>query len=153
MIKNSYRRLWLLILTFGNTTAFAQTEEIAVKQAINNFFEGMKKSDTSIIRAAFSSKPILQTIAKNREGNAVIVTDHLDSLLASIASPHEIYDERITFDVVKVDADMAMAWTPYRFYLGDKFSHCGVNSFQLVRLNGQWKIQYLIDTRRREGCD
>lgn len=153
MIKNSYRRPWFLILTFISATAFAQTDEIAVKQVINNFFEGMKKSDTSLIRAAFSSKPILQTIAKNREGSNVVVTDYLDSFLISIARPHETYDERIRFDVVKIDSDMAMVWTPYSFYLGDKLSHCGVNSFQLVKLGGEWKIQYLVDTRRREGCE
>jgi hypothetical protein len=38
---------------------------------------------------------------------------------------------------------------PYQFYIGDKFSHCGVNSFQLVKLQGQWKIQYLIDTQEK----
>ena len=62
-------------------------------------------------------------------------------------------DERISFETVKVDGDLAIAWTPYKFYLGDQFSHCGVNSFQLVKLEGVWRIQYLIDTRRRQGCE
>ena len=43
--------------------------------------------------------------------------------------------------------------TPYKFYVGEKFSHCGVNSFQLVKIRGEWKIQYIIDTRRRQNCD
>ena len=29
----------------------------------------------------------------------------------------------------------------------------GVKKDQLVRINGRWKIQYLIDTRRRVGCE
>lgn len=61
-------------------------------------------------------------------------------------------DERIQFDVVKVDGPLASVWTPYKFYFKGQFSHCGVNSFQLVRVNGEWKIQYLIDTRRRNDC-
>jgi len=61
-------------------------------------------------------------------------------------------NERITFEIVKVDADLASVWTPYQFYYKDKFSHCGVNSFQLVRLQGIWKIQYLVDTRRKTDC-
>ena len=36
------------------------------------------------------------------------------------------------------------------FGLMDNFSHCGVNSFQLFNDNGQWKIIYLIDTRRKK---
>ncbi|MFT2543406.1 hypothetical protein ACMWP9_36050, partial [Escherichia coli] len=66
--------------------------------------------------------------------------------------PKNMADERIVFDVVKIDADLAIVWTPYQFYRNGTFSHCGVNSFQLVRLNGRWKIQYLIDTRRKTGC-
>jgi hypothetical protein len=62
-------------------------------------------------------------------------------------------DEQIIFDVVKVDGPLAIAWTPYKFYYKGQFSHCGVNSFQLVRINGEWKIHYIIDTRRRLGCN
>jgi hypothetical protein len=48
---------------------------------------------------------------------------------------------------------MAAAWTPYRFYRNGEFSHCGVNSFQLVKMAEGWKIVYIIDTRRKEPCE
>ncbi len=47
---------------------------------------------------------------------------------------------------------MANVWAPYEFYLNNDFSHCGVNSFQLFFDGIQWKIIYLIDTRRKQGC-
>jgi hypothetical protein len=154
MIKISYSAGLLVILTFTGLKMQAQTDETAVKQVINNLFTGMKQSDTAMIRAAFSGEPILQTIARSREGQTMVRTEPLDSFLVSISHPHtEIYDERISFGTIKIDGDLAIVWTPYKFYLGDQFSHCGVNSFQLVRLNNLWKIQYLIDTRRRQGCD
>lgn len=143
-----------IILTFISTTAFCQNDEAAVKQTVNRLFEGMKKSDTAMIRTAFSSQPILQTITKNKKGDVSIETEILDSFLVAISKPHsEAYDEQIRFDIVKVDADLAIVWAPYKFYLGDKFSHCGGDAFQLVKINGEWKIQYLIDTRRRQDCD
>jgi hypothetical protein len=144
----------LLILTFASTRLCAQSDEAAVKQVVNNMFTGMKNADTALIRSAFSTAPVLQTIAKNKEGNIVVLTEALDSFLVSIAEPHtEVYDERIVFDLIKIDAELAIVWAPYKFYLGDKFSHCGVDSFQLVKINGQWKIQYLVDTRRRQNCE
>lgn len=147
-------KLLILILTFACTTAFAQSDEAAVKQTVNQLFEGMKKSDTALIRAAFSSRSILQTVIKNKEGKVLVESEPLDSFLAAISKPHtQIYDERITFDVIRIDADLAMVWAPYKFYLGETFSHCGVDSFQLIRENGQWKIQYLVDTRRRQACE
>ena len=154
MIKISYSASLLAILTFTGLKLQAQTDETAVKQVINNLFTGMKQSDTAMIRAAFSGVPILQTVARTREGQTLVRTEPIDSFLVSISRPHtETYDERISFGTIQIDGDLAMVWTPYKFYLGEKFSHCGVNSFQLVRLNNQWKIQYLIDTRRRQGCE
>jgi hypothetical protein len=143
-----------LILTIANTTAFAQNDETAVKTTVNRLFEGMKKSDTAMIRTTFSSTAILQTIATSTTGQIHVMTEPLDSFLVGILKPHaEVYDERITFDVVKIDGGLATVWAPYKFYLGERLNHCGVDSFQLVKINGEWKIQYLIDTRRRTGCN
>jgi hypothetical protein len=134
-------------------TASAQTEEEKVKAPILVLFDGMRKSDSSMIRAAFAPTAVLQTVAKNKEGVVSVRTDAVNDFVQSVAKPHtDIYDERITFETIKIDADLATVWTPYKFYVGEKFSHCGVNAFQLVRINGEWKIQYIIDTRRREGC-
>lgn len=143
----------LLLLTFFNLKSYAQTEEDRVKQPIQAMFDGMRKADTALMRTAFAPHAILQTITRSKEGKTAVRTEEIDKFVAFIAQPHqEAYDERITYDIIKIDADLAIAWTPYQFYVGDKFSHCGVNSFQLVRLNGEWKIQYIIDTRRKEGC-
>jgi hypothetical protein len=143
----------LVILTFCSFTAFAQNGDEDIKTTINNLFDGMRKSDTALIRSAFAPNSVLQTIVKTKDGQTRVRTEAVDSFIMSIARPHkEVYDERITFGTIKVDADLAIVWTPYQFFVDDKFSHCGVNSFQLVKFNGQWKIQYLIDTRRRTNC-
>ncbi|MBT8322548.1 MAG: nuclear transport factor 2 family protein, partial [Eudoraea sp.] len=62
------------------------------------------------------------------------------------------FEERIHSYQISIDGPMANAWTPYEFWLNDQFSHCGVNSFQLINDGSSWKIIYLIDTRRREDC-
>ena len=153
MIRKYYKMGFLALLTLINVTAGAQDDEAAVKATVNQLFEGMKKRDTSMIRASFAPAAYLQTVVKAKDGSVLIRSEILDSFLASVAKPRpELLDERIRFETVKVDGDLAIAWTPYQFYFGENFSHCGVNSFQLVRLNGNWKIQYLIDTRRKQNC-
>jgi hypothetical protein len=62
-------------------------------------------------------------------------------------------DERILAYEIRIDGPMATAWTPYEFYVNGDFSHCGVNSFQLVKFVEGWKIVYIIDTRRKEPCE
>lgn len=144
--------LTTLILTYTFTRA--QSPEDSVKATVNALFEGMKNADANAIRAAFADSAILQTIGRNREGQTIIRTDAVSTFADQISKLAKgAADERITFETVKIDGPLALVWTPYKFYYNGNFSHCGVNSFQLVRINGQWKIQYLIDTRRRQGCE
>lgn len=146
-------RYFFLVLTLINLSAAAQNAEDAVKAPIQALFDGMRKGDTTLVSSAFAPNAIMQTISKTKDGSTTVRTTELKNFISFVAQRHaEAPDERISFESIKIDGDLAIAWTPYKFYLGDKFSHCGVNSFQLVRLNGAWKIQYIIDTRRKEGC-
>ena len=131
----------------------AQTTEDSVKVAVQLLFKAMKESDSAALRQAFSPTAVLQTIGRNKEGKLTVSSEQVEEFAASIskASPASL-DERIEFAAIQIDGPMASVWTPYHFYYQGKFSHCGVNSFQLVRLAEGWKIQYIIDTRRREGC-
>lgn len=143
-------KYFFALLLLSSFTVNAQTEEVKVKVPIQALFDGMRKADTAL----FAPNAILQTITKNKEGQVGVRTENINDFIASVAKAKEgALDERIKYDGIKVDADLAIAWTPYQFYYNSAFSHCGVNSFQLVRINGQWKIQYIIDTRRRQGCD
>jgi hypothetical protein len=61
-------------------------------------------------------------------------------------------DERLASMDIKIDGELATVWTPYVFYLQGQKNHCGVNAFTLVKLNGTWQIQGIIDTRRKDNC-
>ena len=131
----------------------AQTPEDSVKAAINRFFAAMKNSDAKLLQTSFTDSAILQTIAVN-DNVASVHSEPVHEFIDFIGGlPKDAADERIQFDIIKIDGPLAIAWTPYKFYFNGQFSHCGVNSFQLVRINGTWKIQYIIDTRRKQGCD
>lgn len=142
------------LLMFFSWTASAQlAEENEIKKVIDQLFTGMRSSDTALLAHAFAPGAILQTIIQKKDGSTVVRTDEVSGFISSIGKPHkEIYDERISYGNIEIDANLAAVWTPYQFFVGTTFSHCGVNSFQLVKLDGKWKIQYLIDTRRKEGC-
>ena len=148
-------RYFFIVLTviIVGLTGYAQTAEDSVKTVINRMFTGMKTADPDMLKTCFADSMVLQTISRNKEGELVVRNEDPAGFIDFIRkeSPGNA-DERITYDVVKVDGPLAIAWTPYNFFYKGVFSHCGVNSFQLVRFNGEWKIQYLIDTRRKQGC-
>jgi hypothetical protein len=147
-----YFLILLTIAVYGKT-ASAQSAEDSVKAVINKLFAAMKNADAVSLKECFADSMVLQTISRNKEGNIIIRNDNPADFISFISkeTPGNA-DERIVFDLVKTDGPLAIAWTPYSFYYKGQFSHCGVNSFQLVRFGGHWKIQYLIDTRRKQGC-
>ncbi|MDB5232567.1 MAG: hypothetical protein JWN76_3372 [Chitinophagaceae bacterium] len=146
--------LLLLLLTSSSFILKAQTSSAdSVKAAVKLLFTGMKNSDPDMIRNSFADSALLQSIARSREGNTIIRNESIEDFAKQIAAIAKgDADERITFDVIKIDGPLAVVWAPYQFYFKGAFSHCGVDSFQLVKINGVWKIQYLIDTRRRDNC-
>lgn len=148
-------RYFLIVLTMIScgSSVNAQSAEDSVKSVINKMFVGMREADTAMIKGCFADSMIMQTITRNKEGNLIVRNESPAGFISFIAKEAKgNADERISFETVKVDGPLAMVWTPYNFYYKGQFSHCGVNSFQLVRFNGVWKIQYLVDTRRRQGC-
>ena len=140
---------FIVICSYG----FAQSQDAAVRLTVEKMFEAMRSSDTILLKQVVATDAILQTVVS--PGNAAT-----DILLQSVASFIEAVgkgkpgdaDERIRFEAVHIDGALASVWTSYRFYYKGKFSHCGVNSFQLVLKEGAWKIQHIIDTRRKDNC-
>ena len=142
----------LICLAFCNCIQ-AQSADDSVKSAVNQLFTAMKNADSALLVSSFSDSAILQTIVE-RNGKVQIKTEAVAGFAREVAKMDKgILDERIQFDVIRIDGPLAIVWTPYKFYYKGKFRHCGVNSFQLVRINEVWKIRYLIDTRRSVGCE
>ncbi|RYZ99626.1 MAG: hypothetical protein EOP47_16285 [Sphingobacteriaceae bacterium] len=144
----------LLIITSCCTFTFAQqTETDAIKKSINTMFDAMRKGDSAMLNSVFAKEIVLQSVGTKKDGSIILETDKPDGFLQAVGTTHkEVWDERITWGNIKVDANLASVWTPYKFYLGDKFSHCGVNFFQLMKTTDGWKIIYIVDTRRKDNC-
>lgn len=112
----------------------------------------MKNADTVLLKSCFSGNVVLQTI-KDDNGVVKVMDEKIEEFIQFVGKEAVgNSDEQIVIETIKVDGAMAMVWTPYKFYYKGKFSHCGVNTFLLVKLNTGWKIHYIIDTRRKTRC-
>jgi hypothetical protein len=132
--------------------ANAQSEVMAVVQRL---FDGMRAGDSSVVRSVFHSQTRMMTAAKGPDGNLRLRVDPgIDGFVKAIGTPRPApLDERIWNPKVEIDGPLASVWVDYALYVGDKFSHCGIDHFLLVRTDdGAWKIVSIADTRRTEGC-
>ena len=115
-------------------------ESALVLSVVTTLFDGMRSKDSQKLRSVFSEGASL---------GETPVEKFIEGVLASKA----LLDE-VTFDeTVLIDGELAMAWTPYNLFVDGVFHHCGVDVFVMRKSDGEWKIRYLDDTRRGEGCD
>ncbi len=148
--------LLLLSFVFIEETSFAQNDTILIQKTIGQFFEGMAKLDTNLMRACITKNARLESTGKKVSENVIQIefNDYFSLIAETIDRPDMvIYEERIHNYTILINKGLAMAWTPYTFYLKGTFSHCGVNLFTLLKIDGKWKINSIIDTESKEDCD
>lgn len=138
----------MICLVLISISCFGQQNN-DIEKPIRNLFLGMKNADSELVKSAFAENALLQTITKD----GLVKSDSIQDFITSVSKfTKGDLDERITVEAVHTDGNLASVFTPYSFYLKGKLSHCGANSFQLVKQNNEWKIQYIIDTRRKDNC-
>ncbi len=147
--------LILFSFLFMMNSTYAQTEKDTIIQTIEKMFDGMRAGDSTMISDVFADNIQMFTVFKTKKGEHKMVQDEPQKFLNAVGTPHDkIWDEKIWSYDVKIDGLLASVWTEYSFFLGGKFSHCGVNVFQLFKSKEKgWQIVNITDTRRRSSCE
>ena len=121
----------------------------AAIQVVERLFAAMKAKDGPAISALFMKDGQLVAIDKPRTGSGPSTTriyngDAFSKLIAESKAADFI--EQMKNPEVKIFGDMALVFGRYTFHVGEKFSHCGTNSFQLARTAEGWKIANAAST-------
>jgi ketosteroid isomerase-like protein len=60
--------------------------------------------------------------------------------------------ERYWSPTVLVRGQIAVVWAPYEFWVDGKTSHCGVDVFDLVEVDGAWRVANMMWTVEPDAC-
>ena len=141
----------LVILLSFSLKVFAQDDAKTrqqIKTVIDNFFDAMHKGDSAAM-----SKTLHPTAQIKTAGEKVQSTPAATFLMAIAMKPRpNVWLEKLYSYEIKWDVNLAWVSTEYSFFLDGKLSHCGYNHFVLAKENNEWKIQFLIDSRRTDNC-
>lgn len=141
-----------VLVAAGRAQAQAAPDRDAILGVVQRLFDGMRTGDSAAVRSVFHPS-VAFVGALEREGVASIRFEGVEDFIKAVGTPHDqVWDERVRNQVVQQDGTLASAWMDYSFYLGGKFSHCGVDAFLLAKDGADWKVVSLADTRRRQGC-
>ncbi|HEX8370064.1 MAG TPA: amidohydrolase family protein [Pyrinomonadaceae bacterium] len=122
-----------------------QQEAAAVADKL---FEAMRAKNADGIRALFTAEGQLVAVDKPRSGEGVSKTRVFTAAAFAkmIAEAKGEFIEKMPEKEVKINGDFALVTGRYTFHVGDKFSHCGVNSFHLVKTESGWRIANAAST-------
>src|SRR5687767_14950419 len=103
LFLNKNMKIFLLsfLLVHFSVAAQSISEEEKVKEPIQALFNGIRTSDSVLIRSAFATDAILQTVSKKLDGTVSVRTEEVAKFITAVSKLHpEIYDEQITFDLI-----------------------------------------------------
>ncbi len=143
--------IFLFIMSYS---ARAQSDSLAIVNTIQTFFKGMQNWDTATINTSLDSTIFFYSAAKDKNGKTVLEQETKESFYSQVTSLNgRKFVEQLLSYSIKTDNNLAIVWSPYKFYFEGNFSHCGTDVFTLVKRESGWKILGITDTRRRTGCD
>lgn len=147
----------LCLLFTASLFSFAQEgqEEENARRVVVEFFEAFHRQDSVALRNLAHPTIKMQSIATNEQGAGNLSTNTYSEFLNRIVSIPSTtkFEEKLHSFEVQVNGPLATVITPYSFIVNGNLSHCGVNSFTMVKEAEEWKIVYIIDTRSKTGCD
>lgn len=127
----------------------ADADRAAILATVQKFFDTMADRDVEGARQVLVPEGRFFVPVPGRETMRTFTNqEYLERL------PRQKADVRERFwdPVVNVHGPIAVVWTPYDFWSGGKFSHCGVDAFNLVKTANGWKIAGGSYTVERTGC-
>lgn len=152
----------LFSLTVASTNLSAQTantqatnnsnDEKAILATVDKFFEALANSDAAGMESTTISGSIFMSSTRNVNGKIVNSARTVEELIAGLSSSGARNLERYWNPTVLIREGIAAFWAPYDFYINGDFSHCGIDSFQLFKTDGEWLIGSSSFNREQEGC-
>lgn len=135
----------LLASALGMAAQEKPDSPLAVAQKL---FDAMHTHDGKAARDLFTPGALLLSVDDSGTLHSLPAAQFADH----ISSATGVWLERIWNPKVLEQASIAVVWADYDFHLNGKFSHCGVDSFSLVKSSAGWKIAYISDTRKKSEC-
>ena len=140
----------LIAAALGRPLSAQQNEEAEIIAVAQRMFDAMRTRDTTALRSVFDASARLVSVTRQGAVRAEPAENFIRAVAGSKDGP--AWNERFWDPEVRIDGNIAQLWGKYDFHLGDKFSHCGIDAFQLAKTTAGWKIVQVADTRRQTGC-
>jgi hypothetical protein len=130
------------------SAAHAAPDEQTPTAVVERLFAAMAAHDANAARALFLPEAMLFSV--RADGTAVALPH--EKWLERMGTSKDAWLERIWNPKELEHLTVAVVWAEFDFHLNGKFSHCGIDSFSLLKTPAGWKIAAVADTHETSGC-
>lgn len=131
-------------------------ERAAVLELLDRTFEAIAAGDPDMWRPLYIDEARELSFRPDPNGpeGALIMRErsYRDSLVAMAPGEARYFERWLGEPMVLIRGPIAVVWGEYDFWIDGKFSHCGVDTVNLAKVDGAWKIAHFMWTVEPEGC-
>jgi hypothetical protein len=124
----------------------ASPERDAVLTVVDRFMRAIAASDVAGLRA-LQLEGTSTTVASPAPGGGTRISRRAESGTLPPGLRERYWDP-----TVLMRGSIAVVWTPYEFWRDGKTTHCGIDVFDLVKQEGEWRIAHVMYTVEPEAC-
>ena len=132
--------------------ANTQGEEGAVLAVLDRYMAAISAQDVAAM-AAMQTPEGMTYRARAAEGGGWDVSARSN---ASWVDPSRVdarsHRERYWSPTVLIRGGIAVVWAPYEFWIDGKTSHCGIDVFDFVKIDGAWRVANSMWTVEPNAC-
>ena len=133
--------------------SFSQPNDRAViLETVQKFFDSIEFRDKQLLESILVPNSLNISARELDDGEAQFNVMSYDEVVTALTRPGRNAKERSWDETVLIQGNIAVVWTPYDFHVDGVFSHCGIDSFQLIKQDGQWLISNSSWTLETENC-
>lgn len=149
-------RLLILAIAFGisEPPAFGQqaapsAEAAAVLDVVDRFMRAIGSNDAAALAALRLDGALNSVESPDGAGGTRVTRRPFDASRFRTGN----FQERYWHPIVHVRGSLAVVWAPYEFLRDGKTTHCGIDAFEMVKQDGQWRIGNMMWTVEPDACD
>ena len=142
---------FLLLFAASPAQAAPGSEERAILRVVQQFFDALAARDSARVMATVVPEG---TIAGHdlRGAAPEFFTQRWPAWADGLRNGTMTLREQMHAPRVRIRRTLASVWTDYSFFRDGAFSHCGVDLFDMAKVDGNWRILNLTFTMESRGC-
>lgn len=130
----------------------APDEEAAILATIDRFFEAMAARDMATFATLMTPDGMTYSQAM-RDGEWRLFRRTNQHMIDTITDGSSSVAETYWEPTVLIRGPIAVVWAPYEFRRNGEISHCGVDVFNMLKIDGKWVIGNAMWTAEPEACE